>query len=92
MHPYSMDTVIPQADRMVPTSHSNSVKPILPADFTIDPGVANIPLPMTRDTTRIYALDQVSVFPWEDTPGEVFGKPECSSSGGKLSVGSCNAS
>lgn len=62
MHPNSINTARPQADNIVPTSHTSRVNPILPADLTIEPGVAKIPLPITCETTRMYALDQLMLF------------------------------
>lgn len=62
IQPYSIDTASAQAARTVPTAHINSDKPTLPADLTMVPGVAKMPLPMTRETTRIYALIQVRCF------------------------------
>jgi hypothetical protein len=62
MHPYSIETARPQLDKIVPANHTRRVSPMLPADLTIEPGVANIPLPITRDTTSIYALDQFRFF------------------------------
>ena len=62
MHPNSIETASPQADIIVPTSHTSRVNPMLPADLTIEPGVANIPLPITCETTNMYALDQLMLF------------------------------
>ena len=71
MQPYSIEMAIPHAARIVPKSHTTKVSPMLPADFTMDPGVANMPLPMTRETTRMYALVQVRFFP-EFELGKIF--------------------
>lgn len=62
MHPNSMKTASPQADNIVPTSHTSRVNPMLPADLTIEPGVAKMPLPITCETTNMYALDQLMLF------------------------------
>lgn len=61
MQPNSMETARPQAERIVPISHIRRVSPMLPADLTMEPGVAKIPLPITRDTTSMYALGQLRV-------------------------------
>jgi len=74
MHPYSIETAMPHAARIVPTSHTSSVNPMLPADLTMDPGVAKIPDPITRETTRMYALAQLRFFPWF-APGRLSGYP-----------------
>lgn len=74
MHPYSIEMESPHAAKTVPASHTNRVRPTLPVDLTIDPGVAKMPLPITRDTTRMYALDQLRLFPWLG-PGRLSGKP-----------------
>lgn len=62
IQPYSIDTASAQAARTVPTAHINSDRPTLPADLTMVPGVAKMPLPITRETTRMYALIQVRCF------------------------------
>lgn len=62
MHPNSMKTASPQADNIVPISHTSRVNPMLPADLTIEPGVAKMPLPITCETTNMYALDQLMLF------------------------------
>jgi hypothetical protein len=63
MHPNSIEMDSPHAARIVPAIHTRKVRPTLPVDLTMDPGVAKIPLPITRDTTRMYALDQLRFFP-----------------------------
>lgn len=65
MHPNSIDTARPQPDNTVPNSQTRMVNPMLPVDRSIEPGVAKIPLPITRDTTNMYALDQVRFFLWD---------------------------
>ena len=67
MQPYSIDTASEHAARMVPTTQINNDNPTLPADLTMVPGVAKMPLPMTRDTTRMYALIQVRCLRWLST-------------------------
>lgn len=79
MQPYSIETARPQPDRIVPANHTSRVNPMLPADLTIEPGVAKIPLPITRDTTKIYALDQLRFFLYV-APGNVSGNGVSSSS------------
>lgn len=74
MHPYSIEMASPHAARTVPTSQTSRVSPTLPADFTMEPGVAKMPLPITRDTTRMYALVQLSVLPCA-APGRLSGYP-----------------
>lgn len=53
MHPYSSETTSPQAAKRVPTVQTTKANPTLPVDLTMDPGVAKIPLPITRDTTKM---------------------------------------
>ena len=88
MQPYSIDMAIPHAARIVPKSHTRRVKPTLPADFTMDPGVANMPLPITRDTTRMYALVQVRFFPGLE-PGRLSGNSVEISTRGSPSDNGC---
>lgn len=75
MHPYSIDMTIPHAERIVPNTQSVMDRPILPEDFTIEPGVANMPEPITRETTRMYALVQVRYFPSLSGDGDDVGRP-----------------
>lgn len=47
---------MPHAARTVPTTHIRRESPMLPEERKMDPGVAKMPLPMTREMTRMYAL------------------------------------
>ena len=58
MHPYSRVIANPNHEINAPTTHNTRVIHILPTERTIDPGVAKIPLPITRDMMRMYALHQ----------------------------------
>ena len=69
MHPYSRDTAKPQAAMIAPTTQRERLRPTLPTDFTIAPGVAKMPLPITREMTRMYALGQLIVLPSIEVSG-----------------------
>jgi hypothetical protein len=48
----------PNHDMRAPTTQSVRVKPMLPTDLTIEPGVAKIPLPITLEMIKTYADPQ----------------------------------
>lgn len=84
MHPYSSDTAKPQAERTVPTTQSDNASPILPTDLTMAPGVAKIPDPITRDITRMYALDHEMFRPYVAVSGIVSCSTERSGASGEM--------
>ena len=63
MQPYSNPTASPHHDIAAPTTHNVKLRPMLPTEEAIAPGVANIPLPTTRDMMMMNALDQCRVRP-----------------------------
>src|ERR1700733_5616292 len=58
MQPYSNPITMLVAARRAPPTHSSSASPTLPVGLTMEPGVAKIPEPITREMMRIYALLQ----------------------------------
>jgi hypothetical protein len=56
MHPYSKLTASPNQAIRAPAIQSNNVIPTLPTDRKIAPGVAKIPLNITQDMVKMYAL------------------------------------
>lgn len=53
MQPYSKVTARPQAEIMAPMSQSVRLRPMLCTDLRMLPGVANMPLPITREIIRM---------------------------------------
>jgi hypothetical protein len=55
IHPYSRLIAKPAHEINAPTTHNTRLSPILPVSLTMAPGVAKIPLPITREMMRIKA-------------------------------------
>lgn len=56
MHPYSSPTANPNQLIMAPATHNVKLRPMLPTEVTMAPGVAKMPLPITREMMMMYAL------------------------------------
>jgi hypothetical protein len=63
MQPYSSDMDSPNHEMIAPITQRVRVKPTLPTDLTMDPGVAKIPLPITLEMIKTYADPQPKFLP-----------------------------